>query len=54
MRNLFDVLERLRPQVKDYMLQSDERDLFNFANNFAIRHFNDRQNTALLTDPWVL
>lgn len=42
-RNLFDVLERIRPLVKAEMLQGDERDLFNIANNFSVRHFNAAQ-----------
>jgi hypothetical protein len=42
-RELFDVLEKLRPEVKDEMLMGDERDLFNMANNFTIRHLNEKQ-----------
>jgi hypothetical protein len=41
-RELFDVLEKLRPEVKDKMLTGDERDLFR-ANNFTIRHLNEKQ-----------
>lgn len=52
-RNLFDVLERLRPQVKEHMLQGDERDLFNLANNFSIRHFNDRQKADYESPTWI-
>lgn len=37
-RELADVLEFLRPQVKEHMLSGDEKDLFAIANNFAIRH----------------
>lgn len=40
---LFHVLEKLRPQVKAEMLRGDEADLFNIANNFTIRHFNEKQ-----------
>ena len=43
MRELFDVLEKLRPEVKAEMLRGDEGDLFNIANNFAIRHLNEKQ-----------
>jgi hypothetical protein len=46
-------LERLRPQVKEHMLQNDERDLFNLANNFAIRHFNDKQKTDWESPTWL-
>ena len=42
-RNLFDVLEKLRPLIKAEMLRGDERDLFNMANNFTVRHFNEAQ-----------
>jgi hypothetical protein len=42
-RDLFDVLEKLRPELKKEMLKGDESTLFNIANNFAIRHLNDRQ-----------
>ncbi|HZK56168.1 MAG TPA: hypothetical protein VFC84_18590 [Desulfosporosinus sp.] len=41
-RDLADVLEYLRPQLKQVMTK-DEGDLFNIANNFAIRHHNERQ-----------
>jgi hypothetical protein len=42
-RELVDALEAIRPDVKAYLLTADERDLFNIANNFAIRHNNDAQ-----------
>lgn len=42
-RELVDVLEKLRPELKGEMLKGDEGALFNIANNFAIRHLNDRQ-----------
>jgi len=37
-RDLADVLEFLRPKLKDAFDSQDERDLFNIANNYAIRH----------------
>jgi hypothetical protein len=43
-RELFDVLEKLRPALKQEMLSKDEGDLFNIANNFTIRHLNQKQN----------
>ena len=52
-RNLFDVLERLRPQVKENLLQGDERDLFNIANNFAIRHYNEKQKVDYEGPTWL-
>ena len=36
-RDLVDILEFHRPAVKS-LLSKDEHDLFNIANNFAIRH----------------
>ena len=45
LRDLADVLEYLRPQLKDKLTYSDEADLFNIANNFGIRHHNLKQKT---------
>jgi len=42
-RDLADVLEALRPDIKESMLSADEGALFNIANNFAIRHNNRQQ-----------
>jgi hypothetical protein len=42
-RDLADILEFLRPQAKAVLTQQDESDLFNIANNFGIRHHNQRQ-----------
>lgn len=42
-RELFDVLEKLRPEMKAEMLSKDEGALFNIANNFTIRHLNEQQ-----------
>lgn len=42
-RELADVLEAIRPDVKTELMSGDERDLFNIANNFAIRHNNTTQ-----------
>jgi hypothetical protein len=52
-RNLFDVLEKLRPQVKQNMLKGDERDLFNIANNFCIRHLNESQRRNYDSPLWL-
>lgn len=43
LRDLADVLEFLRPKLKIVLSKPDESDLFNIANNFAIRHHNDAQ-----------
>ena len=45
LRDLADVLEYLRPQIKSILSSKDEADLFNIANNFGIRHHNDVQKT---------
>jgi hypothetical protein len=42
-RNLADVLEFLRPQLDGVLTNKDDAALFNIANNFAIRHHNDKQ-----------
>ena len=42
-RELADVLEYLRPQLKKVLETEDENDLFNIANNFGIRHHNQKQ-----------
>ena len=31
--------------MKDLLGTQDEKDLFNIANNFGIRHFSDKQRT---------
>ena len=52
-RDLADVLEYLRPKVKELLTSADEGDLFNIANNFGIRHLNDRQKTGYDTGLWL-
>jgi hypothetical protein len=42
-RDLADVLEALRPDVKEHMLSADEQSLFKLANGFVIRHNNRAQ-----------
>lgn len=44
-RDLADVLESLRDDLKDSMLSKDERELFHIANGFAIRHQNRHQHS---------
>lgn len=44
-RELADVLEFLRPAIKEKLNNKDENDLFNIANNFGIRHHNKEQKT---------
>jgi hypothetical protein len=55
-RDLADVLEYLRPQVKEHLTKKDESELFNIANNFGIRHHNANQKTdydAALWQSWM-
>lgn len=42
-RDLADVLEALRTEIKSAMLSADESALFNLANGFSIRHHNRQQ-----------
>ncbi len=51
-RDLADILEFLRPQAKAVLTQQDESDLFNIANNFGIRHHNQRQKTQYDEGIW--
>ncbi|MDT3677742.1 MAG: hypothetical protein ROZ64_02765 [Burkholderiaceae bacterium] len=52
-RDLADVLEYLRAHVKSLLTSADERDLFNLANNFGIRHHNDQQKTEYDASIWL-
>ena len=53
-RDLADVLEFLREKVKelDVITKKDEGDLFNIANNFAIRHHNAAQKSGYNKAIW--
>lgn len=42
-RELIDVLEFHRREVKEHLLRNDEKALFDIANNYAIRHYNEFQ-----------
>lgn len=44
-RELADVLEFLKPAIKQHLNKKDENDIFNIANNFGIRHHNKDQQT---------
>jgi hypothetical protein len=52
-RDLADVLEYLRPKLKEVLNKTDETDLFNIANNFGIRHHNDKQKTNYDMPIWL-
>jgi hypothetical protein len=49
-RELADVCELLRPRIKKLMRSEDENDLFNVANNYAVRHLNDIQKAEYSTE----
>lgn len=52
-RDLADVLEYLRPQLQKLLTKKDENDLFSIANNFGIRHHNDKQKTNYDQSIWL-
>lgn len=52
-RDLADVLEYLRPKVKALLTSKDDSDLFNIANNFGVRHHNDKQKTTYDAALWL-
>ena len=52
-RDLVDVLELLRDDLKEVMLKDDESALFNIANNFWIRHNNRKQKLDYDDDVWL-
>jgi hypothetical protein len=51
-RDLFDVLERLKPELKQHLMTADEKDLFQIANRFSIRHFDASQRGEYNTELW--
>ena len=52
-RELANVLEFLRPKLKDVITNKDESDLFNIANNFGIRHHNQKQKIDYDQSVWL-
>lgn len=52
-RDLADCLEYLRKSLQDVLTQKDDGDLFNIANNFGIRHHNDKQKTNYDKAIWL-
>lgn len=52
-RSLVDVLEWLRPQIKETLLRADEQELFNLANNFGIRHLRQNQKLDYDKSVWL-
>jgi hypothetical protein len=51
-RDLADVLEYLRDKTKAVLATEDERDLFNIANNFGIRHHRRSQKIGYDQAVW--
>ena len=51
-RDLADVLEYLRPQLRAVLTKKDEAALFEIANNFGIRHHNIDQKTEYDKPIW--
>lgn len=51
-RELADILEILRPEAKQHLNSKDDDALFNIANNFSIRHANDKQKIGYDRDIW--
>jgi hypothetical protein len=51
-RDLADVLEYLRPQLRSVLTRKDEADLFDIANNFGIRHHNTNQKIGYDKPIW--
>jgi len=52
-RRLADVLEFLRPRLREAISKKDEGDLFAIANEFGIRHHNDKQKTDYDARLWL-
>lgn len=52
-RVLVDCFEFLRPRIKVVLSDKDDDDLFNIANNFGIRHTNQRQKTNYNKEIWL-
>jgi hypothetical protein len=52
-RDLADVLEYLRPQVEKVLVKNDEKDLFQIANRFGIRHHKIDQHTQYDKSIWL-
>lgn len=52
-RDLADVLEKLRPDLKKVLNRKDDKALFEIANEFGIRHFNNKQNLDYDKSIWL-
>lgn len=52
-RSLADCLEFIRKDLQIVITQKDDGDLFQIANNFGIRHHNDKQKTNYDRAVWL-
>ncbi|MFC3651965.1 hypothetical protein ACFONN_10460 [Dyella humi] len=52
-RDLADVLEFLRDEVKLVLNRNDEKDLFKLANEFGVRHHRQTQKTDYDEEIWL-
>jgi hypothetical protein len=52
-RMLADLFESLRPKLESAITSKDESDLFNLANNFEIRHRNEKQKKQYDKALWL-
>jgi hypothetical protein len=52
-RMLADIFESLRKRLKSTITQKDESDLFSIANNFEIRHRNEKQKAKYDKSLWL-
>ena len=52
-RDLADVLEYLRPEIKRVLTKKDDAALFEIANKFAIRHMDGEQFTEYTKPVWL-
>lgn len=52
-KDLADVLEHLRESVGTGLPNKDEDDLFRIANQFGIRHYNQKQRLDYDGEPWL-
>jgi hypothetical protein len=52
-KELADCFEYIRDDVKRTLTSKDEADLFSIANNFGIRHHNEKQKTEYDQNIWL-
>ena len=52
-RSLVDVLEYLRPRLQKVLIRKDDAALFQIANEFGIRHHNEKQKNDYDQAIWL-